>query len=971
MCGNACRVSSRIAMANKKLITGDLRRAPLQWGNILPIGVFLLGCLCTGLLWKALDDRRSDFAWQKLSIEQLHIKRQVESALDTRLKALERMARRWAMQGGIAEEIWSADARLYVTDFQDLVALNWLDSDYILRGVESSRSTVNKIGEPTAGSERVKQEFSSIIENLQTYTSSPFLFNEEFQLVYIVPLSVDGKFDGFLSALINLTILFSNALQASIDDGYVVGIYDGESEIFLSSTETPDIPAANFSENKVIVGSNELIVRVWPGRSDLQNLSNTLSQAILVFGFLISGGLAYIVALARRSSKQNRNLILANRKLEGINFALEKSEMHLKESRDLLQATFDNFPGGITIYDKDLMLVAANSGFYELQGLPEELCPIGSKMEDLIRLAGQFAKRTESEIETLVQRAFNSIQKNKDRPWQFEQRRPGTNIVLETRTYPIPGGGLVSMHTDITQRKMAEKSLKDSRDLLQATFDNFPGGIAVYDKDLILVAANSTHFELENLPQDEFPVGSRMEDMIRRGVALHSDDEEFIERITRNTITAIKKDKDKPTRYERRIPGSDIISETRTFPMPDGGLVSMHIDITQRKRAEESLKESRDHLRAVFDNFLGGISIIDADLNFIDTNDLFYDLLKLPKDEFPEGSKYEDIVRYLAKQGWYGEGDVEDMVRARIEQFRANQTEHIERTVPDGRTIEMRCLPLPSGGIVRTYVDVTQRKKAEESLRAAKDAAESADRAKTEFLANMSHELRTPLNAIIGFSKIMISESLGPIGNRKYWEYSNDIHESGNHLLGIINDILDISKVEANQLKLDDDIIDVPGLIDSTVKLVRESAAKNGVDLHLDLADDLPRLLADERSVKQILLNLLSNAVKFTPSGGSVTTKVWSDASTGYVIEVIDTGIGMTPEHIAKALTLFGQVDGSLQRQFEGTGLGLPLTKSLVELHGGTLDVQSQVGVGTLVTVCFPRKRIVANITSKIDLQSA
>ncbi len=237
--------------------------------------------------------------------------------------------------------------------------------------------------------------------------------------------------------------------------------------------------------------------------------------------------------------------------------------------------------------------------------------------------------------------------------------------------------------------------------------------------------------------------------------------------------------------------------------------------------------------------------------------------------------------------------------------------------------------------------------------------AELANRAKSEFLANMSHELRTPLNVIIGFSELIENELLGPVGTPQYRDHAQDIAESGRHLLGLIENILDLSKIEAGKVDLYEQDIDIPEAIRTSLVLAGGRANHQGIELESDLPEALPRLHADERMLKQVLISLLSNAVKFTPGGGRVTVRAWADAKTGYVVQVSDTGIGMSLDDIPKAMVRFGQADGRLDRKFEGTGLGLPLSKSLVELHGGTLDLDSESGVGTVVTVRFPAERIV------------
>lgn len=242
-------------------------------------------------------------------------------------------------------------------------------------------------------------------------------------------------------------------------------------------------------------------------------------------------------------------------------------------------------------------------------------------------------------------------------------------------------------------------------------------------------------------------------------------------------------------------------------------------------------------------------------------------------------------------------------------------------------------------------------------LREARDRAEASSKTKTQFFRNMSHELRTPLNAIIGFSSTIKEEVFGPLGHEKYGDYIGDIAASGEHLLALINDILDVSAIEAEKLELYEQSIDVASLVEASERMARPLALKRQVRLQTSIDCKDVQLLADERRMKQILLNLLSNAIKFTPADGLVELFVTCPGVNGYVFCVRDTGVGMDEAEIKKSMEQFGQVDRATNLGLQGTGLGLPLTVGLVQLHGGTLNVESQKGVGTTVTVRFPKER--------------
>ena len=265
---------------------------------------------------------------------------------------------------------------------------------------------------------------------------------------------------------------------------------------------------------------------------------------------------------------------------------------------------------------------------------------------------------------------------------------------------------------------------------------------------------------------------------------------------------------------------------------------------------------------------------------------------------------------------------------------------------------------------------VAAHARVEADLRRAMEEAEAANIAKSEFLANVSHELRTPLNAVIGFSEVMRDALMGPIDNR-YREYAQDIHESGQHLLRLIGDVLDLSKIGAGRLELHEEPADLAQLMQACHRLLADRARDSKITLAIDIARDLPVVLADPVRLKQIILNLMTNAVKFTPEGGRVTARAAPDAEGGVTITVADTGIGMSAQEIVVALEPFRQVDNAMSRRYEGSGLGLPLAKQLAELHGGQLELISEPGTGTTARVRLPHRRVLRQADLVAEAQDA
>jgi signal transduction histidine kinase/CheY-like chemotaxis protein len=373
--------------------------------------------------------------------------------------------------------------------------------------------------------------------------------------------------------------------------------------------------------------------------------------------------------------------------------------------------------------------------------------------------------------------------------------------------------------------------------------------------------------------------------------------------------------------------------------------------IVDERTAE--LQRRGTELRVTFDNMMQGVMMFDSDLKVAAWNRQVVELLKLPETYLPGGPHFVDYIRYLAERGEYGAVDPEAEVRRLT--AAAGQSHTFERTRPDGTVLEIRHNPLPEGGIVVIYSDVTERKRYEETLTAARDQAEAMSRTKSSFLANMSHELRTPLNAIIGLTDMMVSNA-PRFGTEKAAEPLRRVNRAGKHLLDLINQVLDLSKIEAGKLDLNLETVKIPPLTDEVVGTARGLAEQNKNRLVVECASDIAPLLVDPLRLRQILLNLLSNACKFTKDGEvslhvtpvSVEGRNWVDFA------VADTGIGMTPEQVNRLFEEFVQADQTTARNYGGTGLGLAITRKLCRMMGGDTLVTSEIGKGSTFVARLP-----------------
>jgi adenylate cyclase len=364
------------------------------------------------------------------------------------------------------------------------------------------------------------------------------------------------------------------------------------------------------------------------------------------------------------------------------------------------------------------------------------------------------------------------------------------------------------------------------------------------------------------------------------------------------------------------------------------------------------LQQREGVLRVTFDNMTHGVIMFDAQLRLASWNRQLAQMLDLPDSFFAQKPSFADFIRYLAERGEYGSANID----AEIQRFIADVNRHysFERTRPNGTVLEIRHNPLPEGGIVIIYSDITERKSNEEALKVARDHAEAMSRTKSSFLANMSHELRTPLNAIIGLTEMMVKNA-ARFGTEKAQEPLQRVNRAGTHLLGLINQVLDLSKIEAGKLEFNPQTVQLAPLIKDVISTAEQLAEQNKNRLVVDAQKNLGELTVDPMRLRQILLNLLSNACKFTKAGEvKLAARKVSNGSQFVEFAVSDTGIGMTAEQQAKLFEEFSQAEAATAQRFGGTGLGLAITRKLARMMGGDVTVTSELGKGSVFTVRLP-----------------
>ncbi|MFQ5774294.1 MAG: PAS-domain containing protein [Kiloniellaceae bacterium] len=663
------------------------------------------------------------------------------------------------------------------------------------------------------------------------------------------------------------------------------------------------------------------------------------------------------------------------------------AEGEASAARAQLIEAIESISEGFVLFDDQDRVVLYNSKYKEFHPGLADVVKVGARFEDLMRAAADrgAVPVPPSEVDVWLR---TCVQAHREPGAPFDsQLSDGRWLKISERK--TKHGWIVGVHTDITELKRREVELGRKSALLEATLENINQGICVFDGGLRLVIWNKLYTNMFGFPNELVSIGRPHIDLIRysaqQGEYGPGEPSEEVVRHDTAIAEAVASGKVRRKRIERGRPNGTTLEFTYNA-MPGGGFVATYTDISERIRAEEERvrltnqfhaaqeenlrllmeresaqrRSAESRLIAAVESSSEAIILLDSEQRIVIANSQTNQLLPDIAGSIVPGAAFPDLLKQAEARGVfaYTPRDAEHNEVSRVAGPGARPTV-TEKRLADGRWLRVSRSATQEGGAVIIWSDITEMKQREEKLRLAKEQAEAANASKTNFLTGMSHELRTPLNAIIGFSEIIASEMFGSV-DPQYRGYAQDILRSGHHLLDVITDILDFAKSEEGRLQLHLDAVDAAAVIATCRKIMHDHCEKTGIALRVEAPTDLPRIQADVAKLRQILLNLLSNAVKFTPPGGEITLSASPGADGGLDIRIADTGIGMRPEDIPIALQPFRQVDSSLARKYEGTGLGLPLTKTLVELHGGSLWIESEPGKGTTVRIHLPRAPVAA-----------
>ncbi len=606
-----------------------------------------------------------------------------------------------------------------------------------------------------------------------------------------------------------------------------------------------------------------------------------------------------------------------------------------------LAEILDALPAGLAAYDRDGRLIHANPALWRQAGPGATPLPDGATLEQVVTLLAAAGHYGDGDPATRV-RAGLALDRSRSR------RRLARNAMgcwHELSSTPLPGGGTVSLSVDVTAVRRTESQAVERAALLEAILERLEGGVAEYDHGSRLRYHNAAYETLIGAAPGTLRRGMTIAEV----VDLLDAAGQFVGLTESERAHLPREGLYGPRESERRRPDGMVVW-SRSTPFPEGGHLVEVEDITSLRRAEEDVLRGAETTRAMLDNGTDGLALFDAAGRLIAANARAASMVGLSPAIMTPGRRLADLYAAQVAAGEFGPGSTgvtevgEDMARP-AERPEDRPRRYVRRR-PDGSLLEVRTDPMPGGGTIRTYRDVTAEHRVRAELEAARDAAEAASRAKSRFLATVTHELRTPLNAVIGFSEA-IAEETRP---ERMQGHAAEVLAAGRGLLALVDGILEAARAEAGEGVAEARPFDPAPVLRAAAAEAAVAAGEAGLTLSLDVPRRLPPVLGEQRGLRRVLDALLSNAVKFTPEGGTVTVAARVQDG-GVVAQVADSGIGMRPEDVPRAMEAFVQLEAGLARRYPGSGLGLYLAKVLTGAMAMGLEFETAPGAGTTARV--------------------